>query len=147
MKKALLFAPIVATLALCSIPLSSFAQSQYSADMTADELEERFKMQKTRGLDLSTPSEVGAFVKVFENATSNTPIMFAIGGAEIITVEADEFEVLCEDLSLSGHAKFEVIGLAQGDPALAQSRAGALKAQLIAECGVSENTLVALARD
>ena len=141
------FAPIAAAIALLTIPHTAIAQSNDASQMSAPEMQDHFDNQKTRGLDLSTSSEVGAFVKIFENEASNTPIMFTIGGFKIITDDANEFEVLCEDLTLSGNAKFQVIGLAQGDAVLAQTRAESLKAQLIADCGVSESTLVALARD
>ena len=145
-EKTHLVTPILAALALCSLPYAAFAQDT-SDSLSADELKERFDAQKTRGLDLSVPSEIGAFVKVFTNESFNTPIFFATGAADLIPDEGDQFTVICEDLTMSGDVKFEVIGLAAGDAALAQHRAEALKAQLVIDCGVSENTLVALARD
>ncbi len=117
--------------------------------MTADEIKERFSAQKTRSLDLAIPSEAGAFVKVFMNETANTPFMFEVGSAALIGHEAEKFEILCEDLILSGNVKFEIFGL--GDAALGvvlgQQRAEVLKTALVESCGVSEGTFVALARN
>jgi len=52
---------------------------------------------------------------VFENVASNTLIIFAVGAADSIPEEDEKFDLLCEDLELSGNAKFEVFGLADAD--------------------------------
>jgi len=160
----LCFIAISAALALGPAPAS--AQSDMTTDMTAEEIAEAFKKQKTRGLVIvpsgqqagsDSATSVAPAVEVPTDYAAvdkadqvNIQISFDFDSAALREDQKPKLATLCQVMQSVDVAVFQIIGHTDSsggatyNERLSLLRAQEVKRHLVGECGIAETRLKAI---
>lgn len=160
---------ILALAACMTAPVALFAQS--SGEMTAEEMAEAFKKQKTRGLvivpsgdqDAAAASDTTAtetatvaaaeepsYAQVDKSDQVNIQISFDFDSAALRDDQKPKLTTLCQVMKSVDVAVFQIIGhtdssgSAQYNERLSLLRAQEVKRHLVSDCGVADTRLKAI---
>lgn len=162
----------IATGIACSLPVAGVAQS--GTDMTAEEITDAFKKQKTRGLVLvpttnqdteneatsvapapsaaatPAPSAALAYTAVEREDQVNIQISFDFDSATLRNDQKPKLETLCQVMKAVDVSVFQIIGHTDSSGSAAYNerlsllRAQEVKRHLITDCGIAANRLEAV---
>lgn len=153
--------PLVAGLTALSAP--AFSQSA-GTDMTAEEIAEAFKKQKTRGLVIVPSSKAADAVEetavtaaaaeeyneVDRDAQVNIQISFDFDSAALRADQKPKLAALCEAMKALDVAVYQVIGhtdssgKASYNERLSLLRAEEVKRHLVSDCGIEDARIKAI---
>jgi outer membrane protein OmpA-like peptidoglycan-associated protein len=146
-----------------AVPSAIVAQSA-STEMTAEEIADAFKKQKTRGLvivpvtpqDTSaeattvTPSAAKEYSAVEREDQVNVQISFDFDSAALRTDQKPKLATLCEVMKSVDVSVFQIVGhtdssgSADYNERLSLLRAQEVKRHLVSDCGIEDNRLEAI---
>lgn len=154
--------PLIAGLAF-AVPSVSLAQS--ANDMTAEEIADAFKKQKTRGLVIVptttqeatanetaavTPAAAKEYTAVDKEDQVNIQIAFDFDSAALRTDQKAKLETLCDVMKAVDVSVFQIVGHTDSSGAanynerLSLLRAQEVKRHLVTDCGIPEARLEAI---
>lgn len=155
----------VLLVSLVGLPAAVTAQSKDASSMSAEELEQMFKKQKTRGLVLVPTNQEGAagaqtesapqsaaatYVELNPEEQVNIQISFDFDSAALRDDQKTKLTTLCEVMQGSDLGNFRIIGhtdasgSASYNEKLSLLRAQEVKRYLTGDCGIAEERLDAV---
>ena len=145
--------------------LPNAATSQSTDEMTAEEITEAFKKQKTRGLVIVPSAQQSGASETTSVATATTPasynaveredqvnvqISFDFDSASLRQDQKVKLETLCQVMQNVDVSVFQIIGHTDSSGSAAYNerlsllRAQEVKRHLVSDCGIAENRLEAV---
>lgn len=163
LKSLLILAALSAGIGLSS---SVLVRAQSGTDMTAEEIAEAFKKQKTRGLVIVPSGQSGAAATETASATATavTPAYSAVDKADQVNIrisfdfdsaalrddQKPKLDTLCQVMQGIDVSVFQIIGhtdssgSSQYNQRLSLLRAQEVKRYLVSSCGIAETRLDAI---
>lgn len=148
----------------CALPIAGLAQS--GTEMTAEEITDAFKKQKTRGLVIvpttngttandsasvtSTPEAAPTYAAVEPEDQVNVQISFDFDSAALRGDQKPKLATLCQVMKAVDVSVFQIIGHTDSSGGTAYNqrlsllRAQEVKRHLISDCGIAANRLEAV---
>lgn len=159
--KRLVATSLIAGLGL-ALPMGAFAQS--GTEMTAEEITEAFKKQKTRGLVIVptgqqptasdtaavTPAQPANYTAVAREDQVNVQISFDFDSATLRADQKSKLATLCQVMQSVDVSVFQIIGhtdssgSASYNERLSLLRAQEVKRHLVSDCGIADTRLEAV---
>lgn len=145
-----------------ALPLGALAQN--ASDMTAEEIAEAFKKQKTRGLVIVptgqqpsasdsaavTSTQPASYNAVAPEDQVNVQIAFDFDSATLRADQKPKLATLCQVMQAVDVSVFQIIGHTDSSGSAAYNerlsllRAKEVKRHLVSDCGIAENRLEAV---
>lgn len=163
---------IFAVSALVATSGAGLAQSTDASDLSAEELQERFNNQRTRGLTIAPTTSGDAAVAATENTTTEAAVTTVAANDDYIEIAPEDqvaiqitfdfdssalradqkpkLATLCEVIAAMDEGAFRIVGHTDAsgsagyNESLSLLRAQEVKRHLVGDCGIAEDRLEAV---